>query len=239
MDEYVQLERVGAVGVLRWERPPVNWVNFQLAQEVSRVVAGLVGDSGVGAVVVCGEGGIFSAGEDEAELGRLSGDQAGELVEAWQRDVLSIASLPQPSVAAISGYALGAGLEMALGADRRIAGDNVELGFPQVHSGRIPAGGIGRLVELVGVSRAKDLVFTGRSIGPAEARDIGLIDDIVAPDAVFDTALAWAQHIAALPTDALRAAKAVFGNTADPDLLARARTRWPALVGSSVSAPVY
>jgi enoyl-CoA hydratase len=123
----------------------------------------------------------------------------------------AIAAIPQPTVAAITGYALGGGLEIALGADRRIIGDNVKLGLPEILLGIIPVGGgTQRLARLVGPSRAKDLIFSGRFVEPDEAKTIGLVDEVVAPDEVYNRARSWAEQFVHGPARALAAAKAAI-----------------------------
>src|SRR5581483_7149329 len=119
-----------------------------------------------------------------------------------------LATLPKPVVAAINGYALGGGCELALAADRRIAGGSAMLGQPEILLGVIPgAGGTQRLPRLVGPSVAKDLCFSGRFVGAEEAARIGLVDDVVADESVYEAAVDWARQFAGGPAVALRFAK--------------------------------
>src|SRR5699024_10020032 len=112
---------------------------------------------------------------------------------ALSASLSAIAEIPKPTVAAITGYALGGGLELALTADRRIAGDNVKVGQPEIGLGISPgAGGTQRLARLIGPSKAKDLIFTGRFVKAEEARELGVIDEMVAPDDVYEAAHRWA-----------------------------------------------
>ena len=111
-----------------------------------------------------------------------------------------MAAIPQPTVAAITGYALGGGLTLALAADWRIGGDNVRVGAPEILLGLIPGGGgMARLARTVGVSRAKELVFSGRFVDAEEALAIGLLDEMVGPDDVFDVAATWAAQFVDRP----------------------------------------
>lgn len=173
----------------------------------------------VKAVIVYGGEKVFAAGADIKEMADLSYVQMSKIVDELQSALGSVADIPKPTVAALTGYALGGGLELALGADRRIAGDNVKLGTPEVLLGIIPGGGgTQRLARLVGPSKAKDIVFTGRFVGTDEALAIGLVDEVVAPDAVYDAARTWASQFTKGAGRALAAAKAAIDQGLDTDL---------------------
>ena len=160
------------------------------------------------AVVVYGGPKVLAAGADIKEMNDLSYAEMSKVAGRLQRDLGVISEIPKPTVAAITGYALGGGLEVALGADRRIAGDNAKLGVPEVLLGVIPGGGgTQRLARLIGPSKAKDLIFTGRFVDAEEALQIGLVDEVVAPDEVYNAALAWAGQFANAATVAIAAAK--------------------------------
>jgi enoyl-CoA hydratase len=131
-------------------------------------------------------------------------------MQACRAAVDAVAAIPKPTVAAITGYALGGGLNLALAADWRVSGDNVKFGATEILAGLVPAGGTGRLASTVGLSKAKDLVFSGRFIDAKEALALGLIDEMVAPDGVYDAALAWAKRFSDHPAQVLAAAKAAF-----------------------------
>ncbi|WP_069163266.1 enoyl-CoA hydratase-related protein [Nocardia altamirensis] len=218
------------VAVLRIARPPMNLLNAQLVRELAEAADSIAEDPTVAAVVLYGDERVFSAGDDLAELAELGAEQARAMAGDLQRHLGCLARLPQPTVAAISGYCLGGGLELALGADRRIIGDNVKLGLPQIKAGLIPLAGIRRLSLLIGPGPAKDLVYTGRFVEPDEARALGLVDEVVPPDDVYTAALAWAQRFTDGPARALAAAKAVF--EAGPHGLDRAQTEWSDLFTS-------
>ncbi|WP_330249600.1 enoyl-CoA hydratase-related protein [Nocardia sp. NBC_00565] len=229
MAEFVTLELpedadTRGVAVLRIDRPPLNLVNAQLVREVAEAAAVVAADPRVAALVVYGDERVFCAGDDLAELSGLDQDQAGAMAADLQAALGCLAKVAQPTVAAISGYCLGGGLELALGADRRIIGDNVKLGLPQIKTGLIPLAGIRRLALLIGPGPAKDLVYTGRFVEAEEALALGLVDEVVPPDDVYNAALRWARQFTAGPTRALAAAKAVF--EAGPHGLDRARTEW-------------
>ncbi|MET8873163.1 enoyl-CoA hydratase-related protein [Nocardia sp. NPDC004604] len=232
MAEFVTLElpedpALRGVAVLRIDRPPLNLLNAQVVREVAEAAAIVAAHPGVAALVVYGDERVFSAGDDLAELSGLTRDQADAMAADLQAALGCLATVPQPTVAAISGYCLGGGLELALAADRRIIGDNVKLGLPQIKAGLIPLAGIRRLSLLIGPGPAKDLVYTGRFVGPDEARTLGLVDEVVAPDDVYTAAMRWAQQFTDGPARALAAAKSVF--EAGPHGLDRARSEWTAL----------
>ncbi|MGL6233784.1 MAG: enoyl-CoA hydratase/isomerase family protein [Segniliparus sp.] len=213
-----QAEHPG-VAVIRLDRPPMNALNAALLREISAAVDEVSADDEVRAVVVYGGEKVFAAGADIKEMAGLNHDEmvarAGEL----QSGLSALARIPKPTVAAITGYALGGGLELALGADRRIVGDNVKVGLPEILLGVIPGGGgTQRLPRLVGVAKAKDLIFSGRFVGAAEALQIGLVDEVVAPDEVLGAALAWASRFSGAASVALRAAKRAIDEGVDTDL---------------------
>ncbi|OQS14763.1 enoyl-CoA hydratase [Nocardia donostiensis] len=235
MAEYVTLDRLDGdtarrVAVLRISRPPLNLMNSQVLLEVAEAAAVVATDQEIAALVVYGDERVYCAGDDMAELSALSAQQASGMAADLQDALECLARVPQPTVAAISGYALGAGLELALGADRRIVGDNVKLGLPQIHAGLIPLGGIRRLAALIGPGAAKDLVYTGRFMAADDALTYGLVDEVVAPDDVYTAALSWARRFADGPARALAAAKAVF--EAGPHGGERARAEWSNLFGT-------
>ncbi|MCM6776490.1 enoyl-CoA hydratase-related protein [Nocardia sp. CDC159] len=228
MAEFVTVDRPEAgIAVLRFARPPMNLIDLQVARELAAAAERIAADDEIAAVVVYGDERVFSAGDEVAELDRLTAEQARAMADDFQAALGCLARLPQPTVAAISGYALGAGLELALGADRRIVGDNVKLGLPQIGLGLIPLAGIRRLSLLIGPGAAKDLVYTGRFVDPTEAAALGLVDEVVAPDEVYAAALRWARRFVGGPARALAAAKRVF--EAGPHGQDRARTEWAEL----------
>ncbi len=199
------------IATLLLSRPPTNALTRQVYREIAEAAAELGGRDDVAAVIVFGGHEIFSAGEDMPELQTLTADEADVAAQVGRDAVDALAALPKPTVAAITGYALGAGLTLALSADWRISGDNVKFGATEILAGQAPtAGGAGRLADAVGTSKAKDLVFSGRFVDAREALALGLIDEMVAPDGVYDAALAWARRFVDYPTEVLAAAKASF-----------------------------
>lgn len=219
MAEFVTLEVQDGIGTIRLSRPPMNALNRQVQGELLTVARAATADPDVKAVVVYGGEKVFAAGADIKEMADMTVGQMTDAIGDLQDGLGALASIPKPVVAAITGYALGGGLEVALGADRRIAGDNAKLGVPEVLLGVIPGGGgTQRLARLVGPSRAKDMVFTGRFVGAEEALRIGLVDEVVAPDDVYEAAKAWASQFVGGASRALAAAKAAIDEGLDTDL---------------------
>ncbi|MXQ76792.1 enoyl-CoA hydratase/isomerase family protein [Rhodococcus rhodochrous] len=219
MAEFVTLDVSDGIGTIRLDRPPMNALNRQLQEEIRAAAREATVRSDVKSVIVYGGEKVFAAGADIKEMADLSYVQMSEIVGDLQSALGSIADIPKPTVAAITGYALGGGLELALGADRRIVGDNVKLGTPEILLGIIPGGGgTQRLARLIGPAKAKDLVFTGRFVGAAEALSIGLVDEVVAPDDVYEAARRWAGQFTGAASRALAAAKAAIDQGLDTDL---------------------
>ena len=186
MAEFVRLEVDGGIGVIRLDRPPMNAISRQVQEELVMVAAEAANRADVRAVVVYGGEKVLAAGADVKEMATMSYADMAAVARRVSAGFGAMATIPKPTVAAITGYALGGGLELALGCDRRIAGDNAKLGQPEILLGVIPGGGgTQRLARLVGPSRAKDLILTGRMVAADEALAIGLVDEVVPADAVF------------------------------------------------------
>jgi enoyl-CoA hydratase len=197
------------VGTLALSRPPTNAMTRQVYREIGQAAAEVAGREDVAAVIVFGGHEIFSAGDDMPQLRTLTASEAESWIRVRRDAVDAIAAIPKPTVAAITGYALGAGLGLALAADWRVSGDNVRFGATEILAGLVPdGGGMARLTRTVGASRAKELVYSGRFFDSEEALALGLIDDMVAPDGVYDAAAAWAGRFVDGPPYALAAAKA-------------------------------
>jgi enoyl-CoA hydratase/carnithine racemase len=219
MGELVRLEVESGVGTIRLDRPPMNAVNAQLRAELQDTVREAGARADVAAVVVYGGEKVFAAGADIKEMVGVEHVDMIPWAEKLQGALEELARLPKPTIAAITGYALGGGCELALACDFRVCGDNARLGQPEILLGVIPgAGGTQRLARLVGPARAKDLVFSGRFVDAAEALAIGLVDKVVAPDDVYSAAVAMASTYVGGPALALRAAKAAIDGGLDGDL---------------------
>jgi enoyl-CoA hydratase len=215
MNEFVSIHTSDGqpgIATLLLSRPPSNGLTRQLYREIVSAAADLGHRDDICAVILFGGHEIFSAGDDIDELSTLSDSEAEVAARVCRDAVDALAAIPKPTVAAITGYALGGGLNLALAADWRVAGDNVKFGATEILSGRVPQGGTARLARAAGDSKAKDLVFTGRFVDAKEALAIGLIDEMVAPDGVYDAAVAWAKRFLDHSPQALAAAKASFDN---------------------------
>ncbi|BBX72738.1 enoyl-CoA hydratase [Mycobacterium shinjukuense] len=214
MSEFVRVvvsdgSQDAGLAMLLLSRPPTNALTRQVYREIIAGAAELGRRDDVAAVILFGGHEIFSAGDDMSELRRLTPAEADTAARVRRAAVDAVAAIPKPTVAAITGYALGAGLTLALAADWRVSGDNARFGATEILANLVPSGGgLARLTRAVGPSRAKELVFSGRFFDAEEALALGLIDDKVAPDDVYTAAAAWARRFLDGPPRALAAAKA-------------------------------
>jgi len=206
--EFVRLVVDAGIGTIRLDRPPMNPLSVQVQEEIRAAAGEAAQRRDVAAVVVYGGAKVFAAGADIKEMQTMSYTDMVERSAPLQSSLTAVARIPKPTVAAITGYALGGGCELALACDFRIAADNAKLGQPEILLGIIPgAGGTQRLSRLVGPARAKDLIYSGRFVAADEALSIGLVDKVVPADEVYDTAIAWMRSFVGGPAQALRAAK--------------------------------
>ena len=206
--EFVTLQAEDGVGTIRLDRPKMNAIDEQLHTEVRAAAIEAARREDIRAVVLYGGERVFAAGADIKAMSQL--DATGMV--AWGRELTQsfthVAQIPKPVIAAITGYALGGGYELALCADFRVLGASAKIGQPEILLGVIPgAGGTQRLARLVGPAKAKDIIFTGRHVGAEEALEIGMADAVVPDDEVYSTAVAMAKKFAAGPPLALAAAK--------------------------------
>jgi len=206
--EFIRLEVDEGVATLRLDRPKMNAINFQVQDELRAAAAEAAEREDVRAVVLYGGERLFAAGNDVKEMADVSYTEMVRRGASLQSAVTAVAEIPKPVVAAVTGYALGGGCELALAADVRFAAEDAQLGQPEVLLGIIPgAGGTQRLARLVGPSKAKDLIFTGRFVKADEALAMGLVDRVVPAADVYAEAVAWARQFATAAPYALRAAK--------------------------------
>ena len=209
--EFFELNVDGGVATLTLNRPPVNALNFAMQAEMIEAAALVTTNPEIAAVVIYGGEKAFAAGADIKEMERLTHDQMVERSYNLHSAFTAIAQIPKPVIAAITGYALGGGCELAMCADLRFAAENAKLGQPEILLGIIPgAGGTQRLTRLVGPSVAKDWVLSGRMISATEALDIGLVDRLFPAESVYSEAVAWARQFVGGPAAAIAAAKRVI-----------------------------
>ncbi len=205
--DHVEITIDGAVALVRLDRPPVNALSEQVALELKEAFGGLT-DPAVRAVVVTGQP-HFAAGADIKGF-KAAFDAGVTERSAWslQEAIALLESLEKPTIAAVHGYALGGGLELAMGADFRYLAEDALVGQPEILLGIIPgAGGTQRLPRLVGFQRAKEMILSGRQVGAEEALAMGLADKVLPSEAVLDVALADAAEMATRATLAAAAAK--------------------------------
>jgi len=214
-ETYVTVERrPDNVALIRLDRPKANALSAAVLAQLQAVALGLHDDP-PGAVVLWGGRKIFAAGADIVELG-----DGADTVGASFADALgALAAVPRATIAAVNGYALGGGLELALACDFRVCAEDSRFGLPEVLLGVIPGGGgTQRLPRLIGSSRAKELIFSGRQVRADEALSIGLVNRAVAPDFVLDAALNWAAELASGPVVAHGLAKSAIDRGLDTTL---------------------
>jgi enoyl-CoA hydratase/carnithine racemase len=221
MGEFVRLETDGGIATIRLDRPPMNALNAQVQEELRAAATAAGADDDIRAVIVYGGEKVFAAGADIKQMADMSyadmSARAGALSSAFD----SIARIPKPVVAAVTGYALGGGCELALACDWRVMAQDARFGQPEIKLGVIPgAGGTQRLARLIGPARAKDLVFSGRMVDADEALRIGLADRAVPAAEVYDAAAALVRPYTDGPPQALRAAKLAIDGGLNLDLAA-------------------
>jgi enoyl-CoA hydratase/carnithine racemase len=208
MGEFVTVETEDGIATIRLDRPKMNALNGQVQREIGAAAAEVSADPEVHAVILYGGERLFAAGADVKEMSESGPAEIMDLAAGIQNAFKAVAHIPKPVVAAITGYALGGGLELALCADFRVLGERAQVGQPEILLGIIPgAGGTQRLPRLIGVSKAKDLVYSGRFVNATEALAIGLADMVVPDAEVYTAARGLAgRYVAGAPL-ALRAAK--------------------------------
>ena len=195
----ILVERRGAVGIVTLNRPQaLNALNAQLARELGQALHAADDDPAIGCIVITGGEKAFAAGADIKEMADKTYMQAYAedfITKGWER----VAQCRKPVVAAVAGFALGGGCEVAMMCDIVIAADNARFGQPEINLGTMPgAGGTQRLPRFIGKAKAMDLCLTGRMMDAAEAERLGLVSRIVPPDKLMDEALAVADKVASM-----------------------------------------
>ena len=217
--QLVRLEVEAGIGTIRLDRPPMNALSVQVQEEIRAAAVEASERRDVAAVIVYGGEKVFAAGADIKEMQPMSYTDMVDRSAALQSSLTAVARIPKPTVAAITGYALGGGCELALACDFRIAGEGAKLGQPEILLGIIPgAGGTQRLARLVGSARAKEIIFSGRFVAADEALSIGLVDKVVPAAEVHEAAKAWMGTFVSGPAYALRAAKEAIDRGLETDL---------------------
>lgn len=236
MPELVHLEVDDGVGIVRLDRPPANAISLQLSIELVDALEEAGARDDVGALVLWGGPKLFAAGADIKEMVEHGPDEIREQVTKLGDACELLEVTPKISIAAITGFALGGGFELALACDLRYAADDSHLGQPEVNLGVIPgAGGTQRMTWLAGAGVARDLSYTGRQVEAEEAKALGLIERVLPSDKVFEAAVQDARAFAQGPRMALAAAKEAIQaavRTPGPASLAREKELFIALFGT-------
>ncbi len=216
----VQVQREGAVAVVTIDRPEaMNALDVETLGNLRDQLTELRKDDGVRVIVLTGAGDkAFAAGADIKYMSQLSVDEAKEWGALGHQVGQLLEIAPKVSLAAINGFALGGGCELALACDMRYAASTAKLGQPEVNLGIFPGwGGTQRLARVCGLGVAKDLILTGRVVDAKEARRIGLVNDVFEPDELMETTLKIAKLIASKGPLALAEAKAAINHTLQGD----------------------
>lgn len=202
------------IATLLLSRPEVrNAIDRRMVAEVEGALAQLAADPAVRVLILAGDGGTFAGGADIRQLRERTSVDAMQAING--RMFQQVEDFPHPVIAAVEGWALGGGCELALACDIRIAGEGARFGFPEVSLGIFPAaGGTWRLPRLVGLGRAKELVYTGRILDAREALAIGLVEEVVPTGEATTRARQLAETIARNSAMAVRVAKAAFNAVA-------------------------
>jgi enoyl-CoA hydratase/carnithine racemase len=206
--ELARLEVEDGVGTIRLDRPPMNAIDGALLEDLRAATAAAAARDDVGAVVLYGGERVFAAGADIKMMAGLTPARIKPVIAAMQDVFSMVEEIPKVTIAAVTGYCLGGGCELALCADLRFAAEDATFGQPEIKLGIMPgAGGTQRLPRLVGPSRAKDIIYSGRFVKADEAVRIGLADRTYPAGEVYQRAVEAARAYARGPTVALRAAK--------------------------------
>ncbi len=209
------------IATITFNRPKsLNALNSALISELSDALDAIAADEQVRVAVLTGAGEkAFVAGADISELAGFNTLQAKRFAQMGQAVIDKLQLLAIPVIAAVNGYALGGGSEMALACDFIYASDNASFGLPEITLGLIPGfGGTQRLPRLIGANRAKELIFTGKMVSAAQARELGLVNQVFTPQTLMEETMRTARSIAAKGRVALRAAKQAVNTGLNADL---------------------
>jgi len=209
------------VCIVKINRPTkLNAMNIDVAKEIISTFQQLDKDDSVKVIVLTGEGDkAFSAGADIEYMSKISADESEVYAKLGQEVTATIENVSKPTIAAVNGFALGGGCEVAMSCDIRIASENARMGQPEVTIGIPPGwGGTQRLMRIVGVAKAKELVYTGKMIKAAEAKEIGLVNNVVPLESLMDEVMSMAKTIASNATLAIRMSKTAINKGRNADL---------------------
>lgn len=204
----VRTEERNGVAIVTIDRPPANALNEELIDELQLTWGRLAADESVRAIVLTGNGRMFMAGADLNVVDAAQPDDMKRIIMKFQVYFTELEEMPKPTIAAINGHALGAGCEMALACDWRFMSEKAKIGLPEVQLGLLPgAGGTQRMTRLVGKSKARDILLRGINLSAAEAREIGLVDEVYSDEDLLPRAIEMAEQLASRATKAIAAIK--------------------------------
>ncbi|MBC8385379.1 MAG: enoyl-CoA hydratase/isomerase family protein [Candidatus Cloacimonetes bacterium] len=218
--KYLIIEQKEKIGYIKFNRPEVlNAVNIETILEVEKALHAFDLDKDILVIILTGEGKSFVAGSDVSRLSQMSCLEAREYSHIGQRVLTFMENMEKPVIAAINGFALGSGCEIAMACDIRIASERAKFGQPEVKLGIIPGhAGSQRLPRLVGIGKAKELIFTGDIIDAVEALRIGLVNQVVSPEMLYEVSEKTAKKIIAVGPTAVRVSKTVINRGMDSNL---------------------
>ena len=215
----LKVEMKGPVAIVTLNRPPVNALSHEMLKEIKRAFHELKANKDAKAVVLTGEGKAFVAGADIAEMKDMDALKAREWGAFGQSVFFHVEKLPQPVIAAVNGFALGGGCELAMACDIIIASEKAKFGQPEVNLGVMPGfGGTQRLPRLVGRGKARELIFTGDMVDASEAHRIGLVNRVVKPEELMAEAIKLAELIGSKGQIAVRLAKKAINSGVEVDI---------------------
>ncbi|MCZ7395372.1 MAG: enoyl-CoA hydratase-related protein [Candidatus Methanoperedens sp.] len=195
-NEHIKIEKKKEIGIIILDKPAMNILDTKMLGELEDSLDELENDDKIRAIIITGEKN-FCAGADIKELKEKHPEEAEVFSRLGHKVFNRVENMEKPVIAAVKGYALGGGCELALACDLRIAGDSAKLGLPEINLGLIPGfGGTQRLTRLVGIGNAKEMIFTGRSIDAKEALSIGLVNSLVNDEELMDKAVEMATVLA-------------------------------------------
>ncbi len=217
----IQTSKTGSICTVKINRPEkLNAMNMDVAKELIKTFENLGKDDSVKVIILTGEGEkAFSAGADIEYMSKLSPDESVEYAKLGQLLTSTVELVKQPTIAAVNGFALGGGCELAMSCDIRIAADTAKMGQPEVTIGIPPGwGGTQRLLRIVGIAKAKELVYTGRMVKADEAKEIGLVNQVVPLASLQEEAIKLAQKIAENSAMGVQMSKVAINKGRNADL---------------------
>jgi len=217
----ITTSKTDGICIVKINRPEkLNAMNMDAAKELTEVFENLGKDDSIKVIILTGEGDkAFSAGADIEYMSKISADESEEYAKLGQLVTGTVENVKQPTIAAVNGFALGGGCELAMSCDIRIAANTAKMGQPEVTIGIPPGwGGTQRLMRIVGIAKAKEMVFTGKMIKAEEAREIGLVNQVVELSTLMDETMKMAKTIAGNSSIAVRMSKAAMNKGRNADL---------------------